>query len=181
MMASNDAPILKWLYKGHTIWLFFGPDHGGERGASLYSLIGTCKLNGVDPERNLHHVLDVIADWPVNRVGDLLPWRVTLPVWPASLRQYGSHCTLTGNTGLIFLYQLWFEGIVTIARSTQFQWTVACDNGLYGITVAGVSSRFGLIFLIPKMVCHFCIESSFNAEDWLRSSGVFVQFVSQSL
>ncbi|WP_234370040.1 hypothetical protein, partial [Citrobacter freundii] len=24
-------------------WLFFGSDHGGERGASLYSLIGTCK------------------------------------------------------------------------------------------------------------------------------------------
>ncbi|EFG4338495.1 transposase domain-containing protein, partial [Escherichia coli] len=44
-----------------------------------YSLIGTCKLNGVDPERYLHHVLDVIADWPVNRVGALLPWRVTLP------------------------------------------------------------------------------------------------------
>lgn len=38
-----------------------------------------------------------------------------------------------GNTGLIFLYQLWFEGTVTIARSTQFQWTVACDNGLCGI------------------------------------------------
>ena len=57
----------------------FGSDHGGERGASLYSLIGTCKLNGVDPERYLHHVLDVIADWPVNRVGALLPWRVTLP------------------------------------------------------------------------------------------------------
>ncbi|WP_432417612.1 transposase domain-containing protein [Escherichia coli] len=30
-------------------------------------------------ERYLHHVLDVIADWPVNRLGALLPWRVTLP------------------------------------------------------------------------------------------------------
>ena len=52
---------------------------GGERGALLYSLIGSCKLNGIDPERYLHHVLDVIADWPVNRVGELLPWRAALP------------------------------------------------------------------------------------------------------
>ncbi|MEF8948810.1 transposase domain-containing protein, partial [Escherichia coli] len=41
---------------GRKNWLFFGSDHGGERGASLYSLIGTCKLNGVDPERYLHYV-----------------------------------------------------------------------------------------------------------------------------
>ncbi|EPB5907799.1 transposase domain-containing protein [Escherichia coli] len=34
----------------------------------MYSLIGTCKLNGVDPESYLRHVLDVIADWTVNRV-----------------------------------------------------------------------------------------------------------------
>ncbi len=70
---------LRLVSLGRKNWLFFGSDHGGERGASLYSLIGTCKLNGVDPERYLHHVLDVIADWPVNRVGALLPWRVTLP------------------------------------------------------------------------------------------------------
>src|SRR5699024_10977929 len=95
-----------------------------------------------------------------------------------------------GNTGLIFLYQLWFEGTVTIARSTQFQWTVACDNGLCVITVAGGSSWSGLIFLIPKMVCHLCIESGFNAElfqqpikltEVFRGFEVFGQFVSQSL
>ncbi|MEL3634662.1 transposase domain-containing protein, partial [Escherichia coli] len=60
-------------------YLFFGSDHGGERGALLYSLIGTCKLNGVEPESYLRYVLDVIADWPINRVGELLPWRVALP------------------------------------------------------------------------------------------------------
>ncbi|WP_249822482.1 hypothetical protein, partial [Escherichia coli] len=27
----------------------------------------------------LQYVLDVIADWPINRVGELLPWRVALP------------------------------------------------------------------------------------------------------
>ncbi|MBE8145601.1 transposase domain-containing protein, partial [Escherichia coli] len=37
------------------------------------------KLNGVEPESYLRYVLDVIADWPINRVGELLPWRVALP------------------------------------------------------------------------------------------------------
>ncbi len=67
---------------------------------------------------------------------------------------------------------------------------VACDNGLCVITVAGVSSWSGLIFLIPKMVCHLCIESGFNAElfqqpikltEVFRGFEVFGQFVSQSL
>ena len=64
---------------GRKNYLFFGSDHGGERGALLYNLIGTCKLNGVEPESYLRYVLDVIADWPINRVGELLPWRVALP------------------------------------------------------------------------------------------------------
>lgn len=64
---------------GRKNWLFFGSDHGGERRALLYSLTGTCRLNGVDPESYPRHVLDVIADWPVNRVSELLPWRITLP------------------------------------------------------------------------------------------------------
>ncbi|MCW2479540.1 transposase domain-containing protein, partial [Candidatus Symbiopectobacterium sp. NZEC135] len=38
-----------------------------------------CRLNSIDPERYLQHVLNVIADWPVSRVSELLPWRVTLP------------------------------------------------------------------------------------------------------
>ncbi len=40
---------LRLVSLGRKNWLFFGSDHGGERGASLYNLIGTCKLNGVDP------------------------------------------------------------------------------------------------------------------------------------
>ena len=67
------------LRLGRKNFLFFGSAHGGERGALLYSLIGTCKLNDVDPESYLRHVPGVIADWPVNRVSELLPWRIALP------------------------------------------------------------------------------------------------------
>lgn len=70
---------LRLVSLGRKNFLFFGSDHGGERGALLYSLLGTCRLNGVDPEHYLRHVLNVIADWPVNRVSELLPWRVALP------------------------------------------------------------------------------------------------------
>ncbi|EFK2540383.1 IS66 family transposase, partial [Escherichia coli] len=81
--AETDNNIaenaLRMVSLGRKNYLFFGSDHGGERGALLYSLIGTCKLNGVEPESYLRYVLDVIADWPINRVGELLPWRVALP------------------------------------------------------------------------------------------------------
>ncbi|MGD3055596.1 transposase domain-containing protein, partial [Escherichia coli] len=40
-------------------FMFFGSDHGGERGALLYGLIGTCRLNGIDPEAYLRHILSV--------------------------------------------------------------------------------------------------------------------------
>lgn len=79
--AENNIAenALRMVSLGRKNFLFFGSDHGGERGALLYSLIGTCKLNSVDQEGYLRYVLDVIADWPVNRVSELLPWRITLP------------------------------------------------------------------------------------------------------
>jgi hypothetical protein len=56
--------------------LFAGADCGGERAAAMYSLIGTCKLNNIDPEAYLRHVLERIADHPINRIEELLPWTV---------------------------------------------------------------------------------------------------------
>jgi hypothetical protein len=42
----------------------------------MYSLIVSATLNGIDPQAYLRHVLTHIADYPVNRVADLLPWNV---------------------------------------------------------------------------------------------------------
>jgi hypothetical protein len=49
---------------GRHNFLFAGSDAGGERAAAAYSLIGTARLNGIDPEKYLHYVLERIADHP---------------------------------------------------------------------------------------------------------------------
>lgn len=69
---------------GRKNYLFAGSDAGGERAAAMYSLIGTAKLNGVDPEAYLRHVLERIAEHPINRIADLLPWNVRLDEAPAA-------------------------------------------------------------------------------------------------
>lgn len=56
--------------------LFAGSDAGGERAAALYSLIGTAKLNGINPEAYLRNVLTRIVDHPINSVDKLLPWNL---------------------------------------------------------------------------------------------------------
>jgi hypothetical protein len=71
---SAAERALRGIALGRRNYLFAGADSGGERAASIYSLIGTAKLNGIDPEAWLRHVLVHIADHPVNRVDDFLPW-----------------------------------------------------------------------------------------------------------
>jgi transposase len=57
-------------------FLFAGADSGGERAAVLYTLLETAKLNGLDPERYLRDVLSCIAEHPINRIDELLPWNL---------------------------------------------------------------------------------------------------------
>jgi transposase len=69
---------LRVVALGRKNYLFCGSDAGGERAAGIYSLIGTAKLNGLDPEAYLRYVLERIAEHPINRVDELLPWHVAL-------------------------------------------------------------------------------------------------------
>lgn len=73
---SNNAAerSLRCVTLGRKSWLFCGSDRGGQRAAVAYSLIQTCRLNDVDPRAWLADVLARIANHPVSRLDELLPW-----------------------------------------------------------------------------------------------------------
>ena len=78
-IATDNNPVeraIRSVALGRKNWLFTGSNAGGERAAAIYSLIQTVKLNGLDPEAYLRHVIGCIADHPVNRVAELLPWHI---------------------------------------------------------------------------------------------------------
>jgi transposase len=67
---------LRAVVLGRKNYLFHGSDAGGERAAAIYSLVGAAKLNGLNPEAYLREVLSRIADHPINRIEELLPWNL---------------------------------------------------------------------------------------------------------
>jgi len=71
---SNNAAerALRGVALGRRSWLFAGSDRGGERAAAMYTLIGTAKLNDIDPRAWLADVLARIADHPASRLAELL-------------------------------------------------------------------------------------------------------------
>ena len=73
---SNNAAerALRGIALGRKSWLFAGSDRGGARAATMYSLIVTAKMNDVDPQAWLADVLARIADHPVHRLDELMPW-----------------------------------------------------------------------------------------------------------
>jgi len=73
---------LRGVALGRKNYLFAGSDAGGERAAAIYSLVGSAKLNGLDPEAYLREVLTRIADHPINRIEELLPWNLVASVLP---------------------------------------------------------------------------------------------------
>jgi transposase len=73
---SAAERALRAVALGRKNYLFAGSDSGGERAATFYSLIGSAKLNGLDPELYLRTVLAQIADHPVSQISQLLPWNL---------------------------------------------------------------------------------------------------------
>jgi transposase len=80
-MDNNAAErSLRGVALGRKNYLFAGSDRGGERAAAIYSLIGSAKLNALDPEAYLRQVLTRIADHPINHIEELLPWNLAVSV-----------------------------------------------------------------------------------------------------
>ena len=76
-LALDNNPAeraLRGVAVGRKNYLFAGSDRGAQRAAALYSLIGTAKLNRLDPEAYLRDVLARIADHPALQLSSLLPW-----------------------------------------------------------------------------------------------------------
>ncbi len=74
-LTNNAAErALRGIAIGRKSWLFAGSDRGGERAAAIYTLVGSAKLNGIDPQAWLADVLGRIHDHPASRLDQLLPW-----------------------------------------------------------------------------------------------------------
>lgn len=82
---SNNAVenAIRPVALGRKNWLFAGSDSGGERAALFYTLIRTATLNGVEPEAYLRDVIARIGSHPVNRLHELLPWKIAARATPS--------------------------------------------------------------------------------------------------
>jgi transposase len=82
-LDNNTAErAIRPLVLGRRNFLFAGSDAGGDRAANIYSLIGTCLLNRIDPSAYLRHVLECIGEHPINRIEELLPWHIAPKLTP---------------------------------------------------------------------------------------------------
>jgi transposase len=86
---DNNAAerALRGVSLGRKNYLFMGSDAGGERAAAFYSLVESAKLNGLDPEHYLREVFERIAEHPINRIDELLPWNIRRQPTPQQEQQ----------------------------------------------------------------------------------------------
>jgi transposase len=72
---NNPAEnAIRGICLGKKNYLFFGSDAGGERAAIFYSLIETCKLNGINAFAYFTDILKRLPNHPINRIDELLPF-----------------------------------------------------------------------------------------------------------
>jgi transposase len=77
-LTNNAAErALRGFALGRKSWLFAGSDRGADRAAFMGTLIMSAKLNDIDPQAWLADVLANIADTPISRLEQLLPWNWT--------------------------------------------------------------------------------------------------------
>jgi transposase len=69
---------------GRKNWLFAGSERAGKRAAAIQSLLGTAKLNGLDPAAWLKDTLEILPTWPNSRIDELLP---LTPEWIEKTKQ----------------------------------------------------------------------------------------------
>jgi len=77
-LAIDNNPVensIRPVALGRKNYLFAGSHEAAQRSAMLYSLLGTCKMHGIEPANWLRSVLETIAEHPINRIHELLPHR----------------------------------------------------------------------------------------------------------
>ncbi len=82
---TGDLPIdnnpvensIRPIALGKKNWLFAGSERAGQRAAVIQTLLGTAKLNGLDPSAWLKDILEKLPTWPNSRIDELLPFAVT--------------------------------------------------------------------------------------------------------
>jgi hypothetical protein len=83
-VESGGAPIdnnpvensIRPIAIGKKNWLFAGSERAGQRAAAIQTLLGTAKLNGLDPQAWLTDTLEKLPTWPNSRIDELLPLRL---------------------------------------------------------------------------------------------------------
>jgi transposase len=72
---DNNAAerALRTVAIGRKNWLFAGSPAGGTRAATLYSLVSSCRLQGIDPFVYLRDVIERISTHPMSRIAEFTP------------------------------------------------------------------------------------------------------------
>lgn len=76
ILKIDNNPVensIRPIALGRKNYLFAGSHEAARRSGMLYSLLGTCKMHGVEPCNWLKSTLQKIADHPINKVHELLP------------------------------------------------------------------------------------------------------------